>query len=109
MTNPVGTQWENALLNKLTSNGERIAVVEKEVNGINKRLDGIDSCLERMDKRLDSIDSRLERMDKRFDGIDSRLAGIEKIIGWIRIIGMGVIAIALSLITNFVYSYLTIS
>ena len=76
MTNTTGTQWETALLNKLTNNGERIAVVEKEV------------------KDVKQIVTKL----------DERLTNIESLLGWLKVIGSGVVAIALSLIANFLYS-----
>ena len=40
MTSPTGTQWEQAVLNKLTNNGERIAVVERDISDIKDRLKG---------------------------------------------------------------------
>ena len=78
MTNPTGTQWENALLSKLTSNGERIAVVEKEIKDVKQIV----------------------------SNLDGRLSQIEKLLGWLKIIGAGVVTIALSLIANFIYSIL---
>ena len=38
MTNPTQLQWEQAILNKLTNNGERIAVVENDFIANQKRL-----------------------------------------------------------------------
>ena len=70
MTNQ-STQWEQALLNKMTNNGERLAVVEQ-----------------------------------RLDGIENRLTNIESLLGWLKWIGGALVAIALSLIANFIYSYL---
>lgn len=107
MTNPTGTQWENALLNKLTSNGERIAVVEKEVKDIKETTKNIDRRLNGIDERLNGVDERLKGVDKRLNGVDERLNQIEQLLGWLKIIGMGVVAIALSLIANFVYSFVS--
>ena len=83
MTNPTGTQWETALLNKLTSNGERIAVVEKEVKDVKQEVKDVKQIVTKLDERL---------------------INIESLLSWLKIIGGGVIAIALSLITNFIYS-----
>ena len=70
------TQWEQAILNKLTSNGERIAVVE----------------------------NRLESIENRLTNIEITNQKIESLLGWLKWIGGAVVAIALSLIANFVYS-----
>ena len=43
-------------------------------------------------------------MDSRLDGFDQRLTNIESLLGWLKVIGSGVVAIALSLIANFIYS-----
>ena len=75
MTNPTA-QWEQAILNKLTSNGERIAVVE----------------------------NRLESIENRLTNIETTNQKIESLLGWLKWIGGAVVAIALSLIANFVYS-----
>ena len=75
MTNTTA-QWEQAILNKLTSNGERIAVVE----------------------------SRLESIENRLTNIEITNQKIESLLGWLKWIGGAVVAIALSLIANFVYS-----
>ncbi len=75
MTNSTA-QWEQAILNKLTSNGERIAVVE----------------------------NRLESIENRLTNIEISNQKIESLLGWLKWIGGAVVAIALSLIANFVYS-----
>lgn len=115
MTNPTGTQWETALLNKLTNNGERIAVVEKEVrdvkeivSNINERLEKIDEQFDGVDKRFNDVDQRFNDVDKSLGNLDERLSEIEKLPGWLKVIGAGVITIALSLIANFIYSFLAL-
>ena len=78
MSNPTGTQWEQALLNKMTNNGERLAVMEQKLGGIENRLASIETTITK----------------------------IESLLGWLKWIGGGVVAIALSLIANFVYAFL---
>ena len=75
MTNTTA-QWEQAILNKLTSNGEIIAVVE----------------------------NRLESIENRLTNIEITNQKIESLLVWLKWIGGAVVAIALSLIANFVYS-----
>ncbi len=77
MTNQ-STQWEQALLNKMTNNGERLAVVKQRLAGIENRLTNIESIVGK----------------------------IESLLGWLKWIGGVLVVIALSLIANFIYSYL---
>ncbi|MDJ0900755.1 MAG: hypothetical protein QNJ55_18280 [Xenococcus sp. MO_188.B8] len=83
MASPTGTQWEQAVLNKLTSNGERIAVLERDMSDVKKEL---------------------TEMNKRLSGIEKTTEKIESLLGWLKWICGGIVAIALSLIANFVYS-----
>ena len=82
MTNTTA-QWEQAILNKLTSNGERIAVVEN---------------------RLESIENRLANIEDSLGDLKTTNQKIESLLGWLKWIGGAVVAIALSLIANFVHS-----
>ena len=70
--------YEGKILETLIKNNERLAVNEKEVQDIKQIL----------------------------TNIDSRLTEVEKLLGWLRIIGAGVVTIALSLVANFIYSVL---
>ena len=96
MTNTTA-QWEQAILNKLTSNGERIAVVESKLDNIENRLDNLEN-------RLDNIENRLENIEDSLGDLKTTNQKIESLLGWLKWIGGSVIAIALSLIANFVYS-----
>ena len=84
MTNQTQTSWEQAILNKLTNNGERLAIVEKDISQIKE----------------DSKDIK-----NRLSDIEEIITQIKSLLGWLKWIGGGVIAIALSLIANFVYSF----
>ena len=90
MASPTGTQWEQAVLNKLTSNGERIAVVEKDISEMKRELNEINKKMTGLEKTLASFGKTIEK--------------IESLLGWLKWIGGGIVAIALSLIANFVYS-----
>ena len=96
MTNPTA-QWEQAILNKLTSNGKRIAVVENKLDNIENRLDNVEN-------RLDNIENRLENIEDSLGDLKTTHQKIESLLGWLKWIGGAVFAIALSLIANFVYS-----
>ena len=73
MASPTGTQWEQAVLNKLTSNGERIAVLERDMSDVKKEL---------------------TEMNKRLSGIEKTTEKIESLLGWLKWIGRGIIAIS---------------
>ncbi|WP_319421558.1 hypothetical protein [Pleurocapsa sp. FMAR1] len=86
MTNPeTKAQYEGAILNQLVKNIEKVAVIEVAVKQNTQKLDNI---------------------DQRLNNIDQRLTNIESLLGWLKVIGGAVLAIALSLIANFVYSFL---
>src|SRR5262245_48418744 len=43
-----------------------------------RRFDGIDSRLDRVDTRLDGIDARLAEHDRRFDAVEAKLAAHDR-------------------------------
>ena len=73
MASPAGTQWEQALLNKLTSNGEGITVWERDMSDVKKEL---------------------TEMNKRLSGIEKTTEKIESLLGWLKWIGGGIVAIS---------------
>ncbi len=78
MTNPeTKAQYEGAILNQLVKNAEKLSVIE----------------------------FKFSQIEPKIDNLDRRLSEIEKLLGWLKIIGGGVVASAPSLITNFIYSY----
>ena len=72
------SQYEGAILNQLVKNVEKIAIIEVTVKQNSEKL----------------------------NNLDQRLISIESLLGWLKWIGSGVVAIALSLIANFIYSLL---
>lgn len=93
MSNPVGTQWETAVLSKLTNNGERIALIESDIKEIKADINLIKQQAFNNDVRLTEAEEIL-----------STVKSILKISKWI--LG-GVGAIFLSLVANFIYSLVT--
>lgn len=124
MTNQTQTDWGSGVLNKLTSNGERIAVLEFKLDEFkqqtNERLDRIDNRLDNIENRLDTIektqvesDRTLQEINQRLNQNDTRLDDIEKIIKQLELaikllkwIAGGVGAILLSIAANYFYSFL---
>lgn len=92
MTNPTESkqQYEGAILSQLIKNSERLVVVERDIADLKNGLTTANNDITELKKSL----VRVEKTTSR----------IEKLLGWINWIGGGVIAIALSLIANFVYS-----
>ena len=100
MTNPeTKSQYEGAILNQLVKNVEKIAVIEVTVKQNSQKLDNLD-------QRIDGLDQRIDGLVQRIDGLDQRLINIESLLGWLKWIAGGIGAIALSLIANFIYSFL---
>ncbi len=89
MTNPVSTQWETALLNKITSNGERIALIESDVSEIKADIKLVIKNQNQNNRRLDDAEEILNTVKTTL-----------KLIVWIR---NGIITIALFSIANFIY------
>ena len=82
--------YEGKILETLIKNSERLAVLEQKIDGV--------------DNRLTNVENRLTNVENQLTNVENRLTEIEKLLGWLRIIGGGVVAIALSLIANFIYS-----
>ncbi len=80
------TRWEQALLNKVTRNGERIAVIERDIKDIKDDIKDIKHTVSNLDNRL--------------SGVEKLIDDVRKILKWI--VG-GIGAIILSLIANFIY------
>ena len=109
MSNQTQTDWASGVLNKLTNNGERIAVIEFKLDELNKK---VDQRFEQVDQRFEQIDQRFDEVDQKFEKIDGRLENIENItqqvesaLKWLKWIGGGVAAILLSIIANYFYSF----
>lgn len=62
----------------MTNNGERLAVMENKLEGIKNRSTSIEAIVKK----------------------------IESLLGWLKWIGGALVAIAISLIANFIYSFL---
>ena len=114
MTNPeTKSQYEGAILNQLVKNVEKIAVIEvtvkqnsQKLDNLDQRIDGLDQRIDGLVQRIDGLDQRIDGLVQRIDGLDQRLINIESLLGWLKWIAGGIGAIALSLIANFIYSFL---
>ena len=104
----IDTRWEQALLNKITSNGERIAVIERDVKDIKSELTTLNSKVSNLDSKVSDLDSKVSNLDSKTTSIDERLSNVEKLINDVKKILMWIIggigAIILSLIANFIYA-----
>ena len=90
------TRWEQALLNKVTSNGERIAVIERDIKDIKDNSVKTNESILVLQDNVSNLDSRLSDMEKL-------IHDVKKILRWI--LG-GIGAVILSLIANFIYAYI---
>ena len=90
------TRWEQALLNKVTSNGERIAVIERDIKDIKDNSVKTNESISVLQDNVSNLDSRLSDIEKL-------IYDVKKILRWI--LG-GIGAVILSLIANFIYAYI---
>jgi chromosome segregation ATPase len=104
----IDTRWEQALLNKVTSNGKRLAVVERDVKDLKSEISNLSDKVSSLEIKVLNIDEKLSHVKTNVSNLDERLSKIEKIIDDVRkiliwVVG-GIGAIILSLIANFIYA-----
>ena len=80
------TRWEGAVLEKLTRNGERIAVVENKLDNLTQDV---------KDLKTDVSTLKTDVKELKEDVKDIKLA-----LGWLKWIGSAIITIALALVAN---------
>ena len=80
------TRWEGAVLEKLTSNGERIAVVEN-------KLDNLTQYVKELKTDISTLKTDVKELKE--DVKDIKLA-----LGWLKWIGSAIVTIALALVAN---------
>ena len=97
---------QGAILNQLVKNVEKIAVIEVTVKQNSQKLDNLDQRVDSLVQHVDGLDQRIDGLVQHVDGLDQRLTNIESLLGWLKWIAGGIGAIALSLIANFIYSFL---
>ena len=102
MSNQTQTDWGSGVLNKLTNNGERIAVIEFKLDELNRK---VDQKFEKIDQRFDEVDQKFEKIDGRLENIENIAQQVESALKWLKWIGGGVGAILLSIIANYFYSF----
>ena len=99
-TSNTDTKWEQALLNKVTSNGERIAVIERDVKDLK-------NSFSKMEEDVAELKTDVAGLKTNVCSLDSRLSNVEKLIDDVRKISLwifgGIGAIIFSLIANFIY------
>ena len=99
----VDTRWEQALLNKVTSNGERIAVIERDIREIRTELSNLNGKVSNLDSRLSGLEDKTSNIDNRLSNVEQIINDVRRILMWI---SGGIAAILLSLIANFIYANL---
>lgn len=97
----IDTRWEQALLNKVISNGERLAVVERDIKDIKSELTGLNSKVSNLDNKISSLDSKTSNIDERLSNVEKLIEDVKNLLMWI---AGGIGAIIFSLIANFIYA-----
>ena len=86
------TRWEGAVLQKLTSNGERIAVLENKLDHLTE------------DVRELKTDVRELKTDVGV--LKEDIKDIKSALGWLKWIGGAIVTIALALVANGISSFI---
>ena len=93
----IDTRWEQALLNKITSNGERIAVIERDVKDIKDNslkiqedISELKSDVAELKSDVTVLKSDVSNLDSRLSDIENLIHDIKKILKWI-LGGMGAV------------------
>ncbi|PSO66770.1 MAG: hypothetical protein BRC36_00330 [Cyanobacteria bacterium QH_2_48_84] len=102
MTNAEKRRRE-ATLNKLTSNGERIAVVEN-------KLDATQSEISEVKQNVSGLKQDVSELKVNVSSLDARFSSIEFTLGWVKWIGVGILTVlsmmGIGLATNAVWAYI---
>ena len=99
----IDTRWEQALLNKITNNGERIAVMERDIKEIKDNSVKMQKDISELKSDVSTLKSDVSTLDSRLSDIEKLIHDAKKLMKWL-LGGMG--AVFLSLVANFIYSYL---
>ncbi len=111
----IDTRWEQALLNKITNNGERIAVrdvkdikdnslkIQDDISELKNDVAILKSDVAELKNDVATLKSDVSNLDSRLSDIEKLIHDVKKILKWI-LGGTG--AIFLSLVANFIYEYL---
>ncbi|MDJ0899515.1 MAG: hypothetical protein QNJ55_11955 [Xenococcus sp. MO_188.B8] len=97
------TRWEQALLNKVTSNGERIAVIERDIKDIKDNSVKTNESISVLQDNVSVLQDNVSNLDSRLSDIEKLIHDVKKILRWI--LG-GIGAVILSLMANFIYAYI---
>ena len=54
------------------------AHIDARIDGLDKRMDSLETRMAGLDKRMDSLESRIDVLDKRMDSLESGMAGLDK-------------------------------
>ncbi|MEM9273710.1 MAG: hypothetical protein AAGA80_12200 [Cyanobacteria bacterium P01_F01_bin.143] len=87
------TRWEGAVLEKLTSNGERIAVVEN-------KLDNLTQDVKELKTDVSTLKEDVSTLKTDFKDLKEDVKDIKSALGWLKWIGSAIVTIALALVAN---------
>lgn len=74
------TKWEQALLNKVTSNGERIAVIERDLKDIKTSAFKTEENITELKTDVAKLKTDLAKLKTDVSSLESRLSNVENLI-----------------------------
>ncbi|PSO58186.1 MAG: hypothetical protein BRC39_13480 [Cyanobacteria bacterium QH_7_48_89] len=122
MTN-AETRWEGAVLNKLTNNGEGIAVVENKLDYLTENVSGLKQDVSQLQQDVSGLKQDVSGLKQDFSQLQQEVSGfkqdisqlqqdvseIKSVLRWLKRIGIGTLTIvsmiAIGLITNAVWEF----
>ena len=93
------TRWEGAVLQKLTSNGERIAVLEN-------KLDRLTEDVRELKTDVRELKTDVRELKTDVGVLKEDIKDIKSALGWLKWIGGAIVTIALALVANGISSFI---
>jgi chromosome segregation ATPase len=108
MTN-AETRWEGAVLDKLTNNGEGIAVVENKLDYLTENVSGLKQDVSGLKQDFSQLQQEVSGFKQDISQLQQDVSEIKSVLRWLKRIGIGTLTIvsmiAIGLITNAVWEF----
>ena len=107
------TRWEGAVLEKLTGNGERIAVLENKIDHLTDDVKDLKSDGEVLKKDVQELKTDIKQLKEDVQELKTDVKQLKEdvkdiklALGWLKWIGGAIVTIALALVANGISSLL---
>ena len=101
------TRWEGAVLEKLTRNGERIAVVENKLDNLTEDVKelktdvaNLKTDVSTLQEDVKELKEDVKELKEDVKELKEDVKDIKLALGWLKWIGSAIVTIALALVAN---------